>query len=242
MTNTTGQLFLVSAGIGDADNITLRAQKIVASADIVFAMDFVRDQFTDLLADKEVHNSGHGLFTKLSINTGSKNQENTIRRIIREGYTAGKTIVIMDFGDPTMYSPQSSYLKEFADLQPKIIPGISSFNASNAAIGCELTGSYNRAVIITEAMQNWDGARERLQKLAATQSTLAFFSMRLDLKQVVSDLKQHYPASTPVAIVTHAGFADKESVIRGTLNTIIEQTQNTPLPWQNMIYVGDFLN
>ncbi len=240
--SNTGQLYLVSAGIGDPDNMTIRAHRIIKSADIVLAMDLVSKPLADLLDGKELHNAGHGLFTGVNVNSGGPKAEDKIRKIIRTGYSEGKTIAVLDFGDPTVYSPQSAYLREFSDLNPKVIPGISSFNAANAVLGRELTGNYDRAVILTEAMKGWDGARERLQKLAATQSTLVFFSMRLDLKEVVSDLKEHYPSDTPIAIVLNAGFAEKEGTIRGTLDTIIEISNDKTLPWQHLIYVGDFLN
>jgi precorrin-4 methylase len=241
MNNNLGALYLVSAGIGDIDNMTVRAQKTIATSDIVLTMNFIRDQLGDLLDGKEIHNAGHGLFSGTEFNSGSSKNEDKVRSIIRNGISEGKTISVVDFGDPTIYSPHSAYLTEFSDLNPVIIPGISSFNAGNAALCRELTGSYDRAIILTEVISKWEGSLERLRKLAATQSTLILFSMRLDLKKVVQELICFYPANTPIAIVTYAGFSEQEDVIRGTLGSIIEQTQDIRLPWQHLIYVGDFL-
>lgn len=80
-----------------------------------------------------------------------------------------------------------------------------------------------------------------LAKLAQTQSTLALFTMRVDLPLVVSQLKQHYPGNTPVAIVSHAGYSDKQQVLRATLDTVVDKVGDSDLPFEHMIYVGDFL-
>lgn len=240
MNTNKGKLYLVSVGIGDADNMTIRAKKTIEQADIVFAMDFVRDNLTALLADKDVRDAGHGFFTKETMNSARGDDEDKQRKIIREAIAAGKTVAVLDFGDPTLFSPQSGYLREFADLDPKVIPGISSFNAANAAIGVELTGKYDRAVILTEAMHERDGGRERLAQLAATHSTLVFFTMRMDLADTVTLLKSYYPGDTPAVIVCHAGFAEKETVLRATLDTIVESA--TDVAWEHLLYVGSAMN
>lgn len=243
MKDNAGALYLVSVGIGDTDNMTVRAQKTVERADLVLAMPFIQEQLGGMLEGKEVHDPGHALFTESEHNYGSPEEEEKIRTLIRSGVRDGKTVAVLDFGDPTVYGPQSAYLKEFSDLNPKIIPGISSFNAANAALGRELTGTgaFDRAIVLTEAMEEWDGSQERLKQIAASRPTLVIFSMKLDLARVTQDLMDHYPPNTPVAIVTHAGFSGQESIIRGTLKTIVEQTQSKKLPWQHLIYVGDFL-
>ena len=51
-----------------------------------------------------------------------------------------------------------------------------------------------------------------------------------------------YPADTPVAIVCSAGYADKEKVLHATLGTILDQVGQDRLPFEYLLYVGDFLN
>ena len=46
----------------------------------------------------------------------------------------GKTVAIVADGDPTIYSPWGWIPEHFTDLKPNVIPGISSFNAANAAL------------------------------------------------------------------------------------------------------------
>lgn len=233
-----GAFYLVSAGIGDADNITVRALHILESADIVFAMDFLRERFADVLSGKEVYKAGHCYFQAAPRNDAPPGEEDRYRKIIRDGYAAGKTIVVMDFGDPGIFSPQRGYLEEFADLKPKIIPGISSFNAANAAIGTDVISPSAHAIVLTEAAAGREGWEKRLKVLAKTGATLVFFTMKMDLPGVVKRLRRYYPDETPVSYVLQAGYAESESVIRTTLAEAVAVAEKNPLDWAYLMYVG----
>ncbi len=69
---------------------------------------------------------------------------------------------------------------------------------------------------------------------------MVFFTMRIDVQEIVKKLKPYYPQNTPVAIVIYAGYKEKERIIRGTLGTIQEKTKGEKLPL-HLFYVGDFL-
>lgn len=263
-----GHLYLVSAGIGDPDNITIRAQKILEQADIVFAMKGTAGQMADLLKGKELHEAGHGLFGmgekpkadaqkakaprppkdatpagRMALDPQKRAEEQAkARKIIRNGIAAGKTVVVLDYGDPTIYGPQIGYMKEFADLHPEIIPGISSFNAANAALKRGLVGGGSNAIILTSAGAARRGEKNNnLEILAKSRSSMVFFTMGLDLPEVVRQLKTSYPGTTPIAIVSHAGFKAKEAVLYATLDTVVAKTSGGKLPFEHLIYVGDFL-
>lgn len=237
---TKGKLYLVSAGIGDPDNMTLRAHRIVSTADIVLTMQFLRKQYAVLLAGKEVHDAGHGLFTKIEEGKGAYGDKEKIRSVIREGVAAGQTVVVLDFGDPVLYGPHSGYLREFADLKPVVVPGVSSFNAANAALGVELTGDYDRAVVLSEAMDNHSND-DHLARLAATGSTLILFTMRMNIERVYQALKRHFSGETPVAMVCGAGFSARERVIRTSLDQLTKSFVEEQPPWDYLLYIGPAL-
>lgn len=245
--SSRGRLFLISVGVGDPDNITVRAHKTLAQADLVFCMPRVRDRFADLLADKPVHDAGHGLFTPLARRDATDAQvdamESRARQTIRKALAEGKTVAILDYGDPCLYGPQAGYLHEFRDLDPVVIPGISSFNAANAALATSVAGGTRSRSVILTAARNADAAYrgdDRLDKLAETRSTMVLFTMGIDLPQVVEQLAGHYPADTDVALVCHAGEVERQSVLRATLGTVLELVGDHPPPFEHLLYVGDF--
>lgn len=243
-----GQLYLVGLGSGDRDNMTLRAQKVLAQAEVVFAMRHLFEEYADLLQGKELHEAGHGLYVKNASRRGpdsrGKDLEGKNRRIIRDAVAAGKTVAIIAGGDPMLYGPHTGYLQEFQDLKPEVVPGLSSFNAANAALQKSVTrGKVSHSVILTAAIGSRRGytGKDTLAKLSETQSSMVFFTMRLNLPEVVAQLKQSYPGDTPMAIVCHAGRRDQEKVILATVDTIVDKVKGDKLPFEHLIYVGDFL-
>jgi precorrin-4 methylase len=243
-----GHLYLVGLGSGDRDNMTIRAKKIIDSADIIFGMRHIEKQYADMINGRPFHDAGHGLFVKNIPHLRNAEKVKALaeknRDIIRKAVAEGKTVAILAGGDPMIFSPHTGYLQEFADLNPEVIPGLSCFNAANAALQRTPTwGHASKSVTLTAAMSmrpDYKG-QDSLAKLAATKSTLVFFTMRAKLPEVVEELKKHYSADTPIAIVLYAGYRDKQKVLKATLDTIIEATKGQKLPFEHLIYVGDFL-
>ncbi len=249
------QLFLVGVGNGDPDNITLRAINTIKGSDIIFCNKRIQDKFPILLQDKEIRDPGFGLFAIYgkTPEQAKKNkrfnyeekikQLNEITKIIRTAVAQGKVVAVLDSGDPTIYGPNMWYLEAFEDLNPQVIPGISCFNSANAALRKGVTSGENtHSVILTASFgrEDYDGP-DSIEELSRHQATLTFFTMFLDLEKVVKKLKKHYPPKTPMAIVCYAGYKDRENIIYGTLDTIIEKTKGEKLPFEHLIYVGDFL-
>jgi precorrin-4 methylase len=239
-----GRLYLVGLGVGDRENMTIKAQRIVSEADVIFAMRGMQKEYADMIEGKEIHDAGHGLFSSMGHRRpGSGELEEQARKVIRAAVAEGKTVAIIDGGDPTVYGPHTGYLKEFADLNPEVVPGLSSFNAANAALLRGVTsGRVSHSVILTAAMGSRDDykGKDTLAELARTQSSMVFFTMGMDLPEVVGQLLESYPADTPIAIVSHAGSSEKQEVLLATLETILERTGGN-LPFEHLIYVGDFL-
>lgn len=232
-----GRLYLVGVGPGDADNITLRALNTIKGSQVVFCMGETRNKLQDILKGKEIYDSGilvHATFMgKRGSYDEAMKEVNRIAGIIRKAVKEGKTVSILEGGDPTIYGPQMWFMEVFEDLNPEIVPGLSCFNAANAALKKGVTwGEKTRSVILTNGAD--------LEKLAESGNAMVFFTMRIDVQEIVKKLKPYYPQDTPVAIVIYAGYKEKERIIRGTLGTIQEKTKGEKLPL-HLFYVGDFL-
>jgi len=249
------QMYLVSVGSGDPDNITLRAVNVIKDSDIIFCNQEMRNKFPILLQGKEIHDPGFGIFGVYgkTPEEGKKNKRfnyeekmkefHEINTIIRTAVREGKTVSVLDSGDPTIYGPNMWYMEAFEDLNPEIVPGISCFNAANAALKKGVTsGKKTHSVILTASFGNeeYTGA-DSIENLSANRASMVFFTMFLDLKEVVEKLRTHYPAETPIAIVLYAGYREKEEIIQGTLDTILKKTKGGKLPFEHLIYVGDFI-
>lgn len=65
--------------------------------------------------------------------------------------------------------------------------------------------------------------------------------MKTEFAEFIEKLLVNYPPETPVAVVKHAGYAEQEAVIRSRLGNILDEIDAEELPFEYMIYVGDFL-
>lgn len=246
------QLYLVGVGPGDPDLITLRALHVIKKAQVIFCTDGVREKFGPQLEGKEVMGGYWRLFPYYGKDPATlpeherpeaealAQRRNEFITRLRQAVAQGKTVAILDHGDPLIYGPWAWCLEEFEDLKPVVVPGVSSFNAANAALRrCVTTAEHTKAVILTST--DWPGTTDTIDKLAAHRSTMVLFTMRAELPDLVKKLLAGYPPQTPAAIVKYAGYAQKEEVLRGTLGTIVEQVRPQGLPFEYLLYVGDFL-
>ncbi len=232
-----GRLYLVSVGTGDADNITVKAMNTIKKSAVIICGEGMRKVFPDLLEGKEIHGTGLRVHQTFMGKRGSRDdatkEVERISGIIRKAVKEGKTVSILENGDPTIYGPQMWFMEVFEDLNPEIIPGISCFNAANAALKKGVTwGAKTRSVILTNGAD--------IGKLAESGNAMVFFTMRISVPEIVEKLRPYYPPETPVAIVANAGFKDKERVVLGTLASIEEKIAGEKLPLY-LVYVGDFL-
>ena len=236
----SGSLSLVSMGTGDPNNMSLRAHKAIEAADLFFAMGG-KNRHPELIKGKPVYEAEHGLYGKggakprRSAEAADKLRDEN-RKIIRAAVAAEKNVVILDNGDPTIFGPQIGYMEEFADLKPTVIPGISSFNAANAALQTSVVSGKARAVMLTSGSLS-NGRDEFLAKAVNDGVTLALFMVR-DLEKFISAMSAKVPQDTPVAIVSNAGSSSKEKVVTATLGTLSEKIKGVDLG-AYLLYIGE---
>lgn len=248
----TSRYYLVGVGPGDPDLLTLRALKVIDKADVVFCSQRWAQRLEKYLKGKELHHGYWRLFPYYGREPSEFEAEerrkceaitqkrNTFIALVREAVAEGKTVAMLDGGDPLIYGPCAWSLEEFEDLHPVVVPGVSCFNAANAALRRAVTTSDDtKSVILTAA--DWLGKTDTIENLSAHQTTMVLFTMRTEFREFVEKLAVNYPPDTPIALVKHAGYADKEAVIRSTVGQVLEEVDQKQLPFEYLIYVGDFL-
>ena len=248
------RLYLVGMGPGAADLITLRAINTIKKADLVFCSEKMQKTFASCVQGKEMGGRDYWrLFPFYGKNPAElpEPQQAEAEKLaakraefiakVRKATADGKTVAILDNGDPMIYGPWEWCLEEFEDLHPIVVPGLSSFNAGNAALGKGVTTSdRTKAVILTST--DWPGKTDTIEELSKHRSTMVIFTMRSEFPEFIRKLSVNYPPETPVAVVKLAGDPDNQEVVRGTLTTILAQIGQQKLPFEYLIYVGNFLD
>jgi precorrin-4 methylase len=246
-----GKFYLVGVGPGDPDLATLRALKVMEAADVIFAGKRISDKFGAHLKGKKVIGGYHRLFPFYGKDCSKLTQAEKARErmsceeyhrrqaefsaMVRDAVSQGKTVAMLDSGDPLIFGPCSWVLTELRDLDTEVVPGLSCFNAANAALRAGVTeGKTSHSVILASG---WS-----VEEMAVHGSTMVLFTMRTEFKKFINSLSKHYPSHTPVGMVFSAGYAEKEKVVRATLGSILDKVGKDRLPFEYLLYVGDFLD
>ena len=174
---------------------------------------------------------------------------------IRDTLAAGKSIALLEHGDPTIYGGWQHWIEPEVAGRFEIITGVSAFNAANALFAnqkvytgisaFEAGGAGNLVcnkgnVLITAPYSLI--ANEGLLKEAATGGDMVAIFMGLkEMEKLSPLLKKYYPESAPVAIVYKAGYAGEASITRTTLRDLQQVAEREKEKMMGMIYIGSCL-
>ncbi|MCI5837396.1 MAG: precorrin-4 C(11)-methyltransferase [Veillonellaceae bacterium] len=228
------QVYFIGAGPGDPELITVKGRRLISEADVViYAGSLVNPEILQYCKEgAEIHNSASMSLDDVLVVT---------KRAVGEG----KTVARVHTGDPAIYGAiqeQMDALKP-AGIEFEVIPGVSSFLASAAALKQEYTlPGISQTVIITRLEGRTPmPKKEQLSYLAAHQATMCIFLSVQMMDSVVENLVLGgYSIDTPVAIVIRASWPDQK-ILRGTLGTIADIVREEGVIRQAMIVVGRVL-
>lgn len=228
-------VYFIGAGPGDVDLITVKGRRLLEAADVViYAGSLVCDEHLSFCKKGcEIYNSA------------SMTLEAVIE-VIRTAEAEGKTIVRLHTGDPTIYGAireQMDCLQE-SGLQYEVIPGVSSFTASCAAIKREFTlPGISQTVIITRLEGRTPVPEaESLELLAAHKCSMAIFLSVQDIEKVVEKLAAGYGSyDVPVAVVYKATWPEQKAIV-GTLRDIAGKVKAEGIGNFSQILVGGFID
>jgi precorrin-4/cobalt-precorrin-4 C11-methyltransferase len=230
--NHKGKVYFVGAGPGDPELLTLKAKRLIESADVIV--------YSGSLINPDILK-----YAKASalLYDASSMDRLEISEVLKANAREGKLTVRLHDGDPSLYSAikeQIDYLEQ-EGIECEIVPGVSALFASAARLKIELTlPSVTQSVIITRAeLRTPVPERESIRELAKHRCTIAFYLSVNLLDHIVKELLDvGYDVNTPVAVVYRATWND-EKIIVGTLQDIVEKVKEARINKTAVIIVGD---
>ena len=197
-------VYFIGAGPGDPDLLTVKAQKILAQADvIVYANSLIPLAILQgIRPDAECIATGHQTLE-------------TILPVMIDRVRANKSVARLHSGDLTLYSAiheQIQALSE-ADIPIELVPVISAFQAAAARIGSELTIPDLVQTIILTRISGAASAvpdAESLSSLAAHRASLCLYLAARHVAEAQVRLLGHYSVNTTVAICYRVGWQDEK--------------------------------
>jgi precorrin-4 C11-methyltransferase len=192
---TARKVLFIGAGPGDAELLTLKGAKALATADVVvYAGSLVPQGVLQHVRPGAVaHNSA-----TLTLEE--------IHRLLTEAYRAGHQVVRLHSGDPSIYGAitEQMALLDAEEIPYEIIPGVSSFQAVAARLGIEYTqpGVVQTLILTRPGGRTGMPANESLAELARHGVTLCIFLGASLVAEIQEALLSSYPPTTPVAVVS----------------------------------------
>lgn len=226
-----GRVIFVGAGPGDPDLLTIKARQALRRADVVI--------YAGSLVPKAMLR--HAPATAVFHNSAPLTLEQ-VMAITKAAVDNDQCVVRLHSGDTSLYSAIQEQLAilEDAEIDCEVIPGISAFQATAAALKSELTlPEIVQTVILTrgEGMTKMPPG-ETLESLAQHKATVCIFlSVRL-VETVQAQLLTAYPPQTPAAIAYRVSWPD-EKIIVTTLANLVDEVRRHRLTRTTLFLVGE---
>ncbi len=257
------KLYVISMGCADPALLTLEAVSAMGKADAFIASEGMAKQFAAYLANKPVlfdpMRNFEPVFRKNNPGLGPEEAKRRLEeqraadmKKIRDTLAAGKSIALLEHGDPTIYGGWQHWIEPEVGGRFEVITGVSAFNAANALFANSkvYTGISafeaggpgnlvcNKGNIVITAPYSLAANEGLLKEAAAGGDMVAIFMGLKEMEKLSPTLRKYYPDSAPVAIVYKAGYTGEASITRTTLRDLWKVAENEKEKMMGMIYIG----
>ncbi len=207
------KVYIVGAGPGDPELITLKGKKLLEQADlVVYAGSLVNPELLEFCKASCVKVNSHG-----------KRLEEIVDLMSSEA-KSGKLVVRLASGDPSLYGSLKEMKEELESkgVAVEVVPGVSSLFAGMATIREEFTVPDGPQSLVVTRLSGKTTVRpeESLERFAATGASIALFLSAHKMDEIKKRaLKAGLPPETPVVIAYKASWPE-ERVVETTLGEL----------------------
>jgi uroporphyrin-III C-methyltransferase len=202
-----GTVYLVGAGPGAPDLLTLRAARLLAEADVVFHDALVHPQTLALAARAE----------KIAVGKRCgrhSTAQQFISKRLADAARRHRVVVRLKGGDPMLFGrahEEISFLKS-KNIRVEIVPGVTAALAASAELGVSLTQRLVSRSVVFATPRTADGAGPSGWEKAVAAADTAVLYMAAGEAEAVKQalLAQGMSAGTPVAIAENVSLESSE--------------------------------
>lgn len=241
-----GKVYLVGAGPGDPELLTVKAQRLLEAADAVLHDALVNEAIlTELPASVAVVDVG-----KRPGPDGSRTTQAEINDRMVERARAGEEVVRLKGGDPTVFGRGGEEAEHLAaaGVDFEVVPGVTSVVGAPSVVGIPLTHrDHASAISVVTGHETPDKPESALDwdALAATVrngGTLVILMGVRSLPDNVAALRSAgLPGDCPAAMIERATWEDEQTVT-GTLATIVAEAEAGGIQPPAITIVGDVVD
>lgn len=237
--NKVGKVYIIGAGCGNIDLLTLKGKRCIEEADCVVYDRLIDPKVLKLAkADAEMIYLGKG-------NTEGGVIQDEINKTLAKKALEGKVVARVKGGDPFVFGRGGEEIEEIVkySIPFEIIPGISSSIAVPEYAGIPVTHrglARSFHVFTGHTMEN--GEWHDFSTIAKLDGTLVFLMGIKNLDLITGDLiKNGKNPKTPVAVI-EKGTSENQRVTVGTLEDIVEKAKSEKIVPPAITIIGDVVN
>jgi uroporphyrin-III C-methyltransferase/precorrin-2 dehydrogenase/sirohydrochlorin ferrochelatase len=235
-TRITGKVWLVGAGPGDPDLLTVKALRLIQQADVVIHDRLVSQPIMDLIPA-----TTRRIYVGKARSDHAVPQEDINQLLVTEA-RAGHNVLRLKGGDPFIFGRGGEELEllSAAGISFEVIPGITAASGCAAYAGIPLTHRYYAQSVrfITGHLKN-DGVNLHWPELMDPMQTLVFYMGLVGLQAICEQLIAHgRDPHTPVALI-EKGTTPQQRVVIATLATISERVTAEKVSAPTLTIIGD---
>ncbi|WP_421703317.1 uroporphyrinogen-III C-methyltransferase [Aliiroseovarius sp.] len=236
----TGKVFLIGAGPGDPDLLTLKAARLLSQASCVVFDRLVSDEVV-AMAPENAKMIPVGKMPQCHLVT-----QDRINEILVEEARAGHDVVRLKGGDPLIFgrgSEEAMFLAEHG-IDSIYVPGITAAQGAATVSGVPLThrGLATGVQYVTGHRQSDKVLDLDWKRLADPMTTLVVYMGVSSIGQIAMGLMtEGLPGSTPVMAISKATNADERRMV-STLSNIAADTREAGLKPPTLFIIGQVVS
>ena len=230
-----GFVYLVGAGPGDPELLTIKAAKAIAKADVIL--------IDDLVDERTLEHAKHDARVQWVGKRGGcqSTPQAFIERLMVHEAKAGHCVVRLKGGDPSIFGRLGEELAALkaADIQFEIINGISSGLAAASACGLSLTHrDHSQGVVFVTGHAKPNGNEANIAQLVKTGFTVVIYMGISRAQHIQTDLlAASCDADLPIALVQGAATA-QQKIVPATIATLCQVIDAENIQSPALIVIG----
>lgn len=229
-----GKVYLIGAGPGDPELMTLKGLRLLKAADAV-----LYDHLIPKVLLKKVRRGAE------LISVGKKHSQHSlsqdaIQELLLQKARAGKRVVRLKGGDPYVFGrggEEAIFLKR-RGIETEVVPGVSSAIAVPAMAGIPVT---QRHLAMTVAFASGHVTRDNDPIPVPDADTLVYLMSVFDLEKTVKCVLEKRKPATPCALIEN-GTTSQERVIVGSLGDIVRKARKVRVRPPAVFVVGNVVD
>nr|WP_206006214.1 MULTISPECIES: siroheme synthase CysG [unclassified Pseudoalteromonas] len=231
-----GEVYVVGAGPGDPELLTLKALQLMQQADVVVYDFLVSDEIMEL-----VRRDADLICVGKRLGDHSVVQDDTNQMLV-DLAKQGKKVCRIKGGDPFIYGRGGEEVQVLAanNVNYQIVPGITAAAGCSAYAGIPLTHrDHAQAIQFVTGHCKKDGQELDWQSLAKANQTLAIYMGVIKSPHIQSELLKHgRKADTPVAIIEN-GTRKNQRVVTGQLGELADLIERNSIISPALLIIGE---